>query len=37
MFFMIVSQKDIKFNIKDPPLMTEIIKSKLNERFNLAL
>ena len=37
MFFMIFSQKDIKFNNKDPPLMTEIVKSKLSKRFNLVL
>ena len=35
-FHNFILNKKIKFNYKDPPWMTEIVKSKLRERFNLV-
>ena len=35
-FHNFIPNKKIKFNYKDPPWMTEIVKSKLRERSNLV-
>ena len=35
-FYNFIPNNKIKFNYKDPPWMTEVVKSKLRERSNLV-
>ena len=35
-FHNFIANKKIEFNFKDPPWMTEVVKSKLRECFNLV-